>query len=91
MTLGSRRCSLPACLALLACSSPPGDAAPDFGPGPVGSVPNPPNETESATESNGVSAPNGAVPGLGFVEEVDSDAPIGQSCGGTVFEPERRF
>jgi len=88
MTSGLRRRSLSAYLAALACSGPSGDAAPDFGPGP-GAAPNPPNEAEPVTESNGVSAPNGAVPGLGFVEEVDSEAPIGQSCGGTVFEPER--
>lgn len=90
MTSGLRRGAVPACL-FLSCSSPSGDAAPDFGPGP-GVAPSPPslpNEAAPATASDGVSAASGAVPGLGFVEEVDSEAPLGTSCGGTVFEPER--
>ncbi len=74
-------------LTALACSSPAGDGAPDFGPavGPASGSPTPAPATPAT--SNGTSAPSQSAPGLGFVSE--EDATLRPTCGGTVFEPER--
>lgn len=72
-------------LTALACSSSAGDGAPDFGP--AGSPTS--NSPATPAPSDGVSAPRESVPGLGFVSEVQDDATLGQTCGGTVFEPEQ--
>lgn len=89
MTLGLRRRPLTLCIAALACSGPEGDAAPDFGAAP-GSAAGPTSSAAApGSPGDGVSAPNGAVSGLGFVTEADGTEPLGATCGGTVFEPER--
>lgn len=83
------------CLSLAvigACSAPPSDGAPDFGTGAAtspGSAPNAPagNTPRDGSSSTTTTAPPGA--GLGFVEEGSDDGRLGNTCGGSIFEPER--
>lgn len=92
MTSGWRRRSLSVWLAAVGCSAPPGDAAPQFGPpsGSASSAADPGVPAGTTASSDTVSAPNGALPDLGFVTDTEDETTlIGPSCGGTVFEPER--
>ncbi|HTV17850.1 MAG TPA: vWA domain-containing protein [Polyangiaceae bacterium] len=81
-------------LALGACSAPPSDAAPDFGssgpngsgaPAPAGAGPS--NSSAGSGSGSTSNPPPGA--GLGFVEEATPDELFGNTCGGSIFEPER--
>jgi hypothetical protein len=83
------------CLSLAvmgACSAPPSDGAPDFGasaPAGSGSAPGaaPGSASGSGNDGTAATAPPGA--GLGFVEEGPDDGLLGNTCGGSIFEPER--
>jgi hypothetical protein len=78
----------------VACSAPPSDGAPEFGPtAPSASTGTPnPQQTSTANEPDGTNASsaNPGTPNFGFVEpEEEVVLELDNSCGGSVFEPEQ--
>lgn len=75
----------------LSCSSPPSDAAPDFGVEATEPPVTPSPTSTGQPDETQVSIPNQGTPGTGFVDESDSATTVapGNTCGGSIFEPEQ--